>query len=73
LAATIISALICSGDTIVGAATQHGEAAASVVDVSMRKHGSDGDEREMVACVVAEYKAANLKLNRLYGQIKEQQ
>lgn len=70
LAAAIVIALICSGVRIAGAATQHREATS--VDVSQRKDCSDGGEQEMVACVVAEYKAADLELNRLYKQVKEQ-
>jgi probable HAF family extracellular repeat protein len=70
LVATIVISLTCSGASIAGAATQHREAAS--VDVSQRKDCSDGGEQEMVACVVAEYKAADLELNRLYKQVKDQ-
>ena len=71
LAAAIVVVLICGGARIAGAATPHRDAA-SDVDVSDRKDCSNGGEQEMVACVVAEYKAADLELNRLYKQVKEQ-
>jgi probable HAF family extracellular repeat protein len=70
LAAAIVIALICSGARIAGAAPQLREAASG--DESQRKDCSGGGEQEMVACVVAEHKAADLELNKLYKQVKEQ-
>ena len=71
LAVPIVIAFICSGARIADAAPHHSEAA-SVADVSKRKDCSNGGEQEMVACVVAEYKAADLELNRLYKRVKAQ-
>jgi uncharacterized protein YecT (DUF1311 family) len=36
------------------------------------KDCAEGGEQEIVACVAAEYKAADLQLNKLYKQLKEQ-
>jgi uncharacterized protein YecT (DUF1311 family) len=41
-------------------------------DASKPKDCAEGGQQEMVACVAAEYRAADLELNKLYKQLKEQ-
>jgi uncharacterized protein YecT (DUF1311 family) len=41
-------------------------------DAKKPKDCAEGGEQEMVICVANEYKAADLELNKLYKQLKEQ-